>query len=111
MFDSRYILENCVENCCWESASSDTDGNQIPGEPWPRSNVKSVWECANYCETNPRCSGFHYYGHSDSLGAEECYLKSGVTKISKYLTDGRDRYGGICRKGMNCFGYCLICVL
>ena len=70
---------------------------------WPYKNIPSVFECAKLCHENQNCDGFHYYGYSDShesKAAGHCYLKSDVTKVSTNLTDQRDRYGGICRKGI-----------
>ena len=70
------------------------------GVSWPEKSIKSVEECAELCEMNVRCDGFHYYGFSDDHFGD-CYLKTNVKSVSKDLGDGRERYGGICRKGIS----------
>ena len=98
----KNIIEStiCWNNCCWEPSSSTSDGDQLVGVSWPEKSIKSVKKCAELCETNVRCDGFHYYGFSDDHFGD-CYLKTNVKSVSKDLGDGRERYGGICRKGIS----------
>ena len=96
------IIEStiCWNNCCWEPSSSTSDGDKLVGVSWPEKSIKSVKKCAELCERNVRCDGFHYYGFSDDHFGD-CYLKTNVKSVSKDLGDGRERYGGICRKGIS----------
>ena len=89
--------DHCVGDCCWDSPSSSSDGNRIPGVAWPMKNVDSVENCAQKCTEIRECNGFHYYGQTDgSYG--DCYLKQEVTSIATNLADNRGRYGGICSR-------------
>ena len=99
-FENFVASPTCLNNCCWESSSSISDGDQFEGVNWPETSIKSVQKCAELCEMNVRCDGFHYYGSSDDYFGD-CYLKTNVTSVSKDLDDGRERYGGICRKGIS----------
>ena len=95
------IIEKCINECCWEPANSGSDGIRIQGEKWPVTEIQSVEECAELCNANVKCNGFHYYGYSDDYYGH-CYLKTNVTSVTQNLQDNRERYGGICRKGKFC---------
>ena len=84
-----------------------SDGLQIPGEKWPYTEIQSVKECAKLCSTSLKCDGFHYYGYSDDYYGH-CYLKNNVTNVHRNLQDKRERYGGICRKGISDLYYMFI---
>ena len=57
-------------------------------------------DCAARCEKVSLCNGFHYYGQKDRA-AGACYMKTGVTKITK-MNDKRDRFASICGERISC---------
>ena len=52
-------------------------------------------DCAARCEKVSLCNGFHYYGQKEANAAGTCYMKTGVTKITK-MNDKRDRFASVC---------------
>ena len=76
-----------------------TDGELIPGQPWPLplGSSSTAADCAAKCMALAECNGFHYYGraHTTASGRGTCYLKRGVTAYQK-MNDGVDRYASVC---------------
>jgi hypothetical protein len=82
--------------CTVKGPSFTINGDCRVAGPWPIRGVKDKESCASKCRLNSDCAAFHYYG-ADDFAYGDCYLHC-AGKVEGPLSDGRDRYAGICRE-------------
>ena len=65
--------------------SNSMSGSEVPGVPWPYTNIATPEDCQQLCESNSECNGFHYYGAEDDYGSGSrrltCWIKRGVIRV------------------------------
>ena len=92
------FLDTCEGDCCWQGPSRyivESKGPSDGKRGWPEKH-DTVGACAKRCEDLSDCKAFHYYGPGDEA-YKDCYLQKGGV-IGPQLSDGRNRFAGVCEK-------------